>query len=194
MDLKNLEPGIKDNPKETPDEEVEETIDIPLAEESKDEKKGEITSRIITDEEEIKKIEQEKKVTNVMVDASTRTCAAMRLEACENDVTIDAVYNQRLETLMQNTDLDEKGFNLSKHVLDNAFQVAKELGVPDKEDTDTIFLLSQVVEGKFNPRERLQAVRAARKRKPSSTLTEKQKKERRRKNKAARKARKKNRK
>lgn len=197
MDLSNLNPAVGSSDTKTVEKENNEqaNINIPLSEEATPIEGTDLTARVITDEEEIKKIEANKNLKNIMIDAVTRTTAQMRLEACENDVTLDSVYNTRLETTMANDKLDEKGFELAKQVLDSAFGVAKELGVPDKDDTETIFLLAKVATGEMNPREEMDAVKLkASNLKRPSMISKKERSKRRQKNKAAKKARRKGRK
>lgn len=197
MDLSNLKPAVD---KARVEEIVDAAIDLPLNEPETEVKlegsSGELTdvfARTITDKEEIAKIEAKKKINNILIDAVTRQTAQIRLEACENDVTIDSVYNTRLQELMKNEDLDERGFNLAKTVLDNAFKVARNMGVPDKEDTDTIFLLAKVATGELNAREQIEytKLRPVERR---ERISDKVKSKRRVKSKEARKARRKGRK
>jgi len=192
MDLSNLNPALEDKDS---DVEVEEKIELPLTDEPQPVEGTDLTARVVTDKDEIEKIQAEKAVNNIMIDAVTRTVAQLRLEACENDVTFDAVYNNRLQSIMDNDKLDENGFKLAKQVLDSAIDVAKELGAPDKEDTQTIFLLAKVATGEFNPREEMEAVKLSKMASKSPRkISKKELDKKRKKNKAARKARRKGRK
>lgn len=168
MDLSNLDPAIKKN------------VAIPLVD-----KEG-ITARLVEKPEAVIKKENEEKIQNIFIDATTRATAQIRLEACENGVTIDAVYNERLHTLISNEALDKRAFETAKAILDQAHLVAKEMGVPDKEDADTIFLLSKVATGELNAREHIAEVRAVHKKNAASGLSPKDRKKRKKKNKEAR--------
>lgn len=196
MDLSNLNPAVK-----KPDTTIEsdnviahsesiENTTISNNTEIKDQLKG----RVITDPEEIAAIEAKKKQMHLIVDAATRVAAQMRLEACENDVTMDAVYNERLVTLMADKTLDENGFKFAKLVLDGAFKVAKDLGVPNKEDAATILLLAKTATGEFNPREELEGARIITSKKSRSTLTLKERIVKKKKSKQSKQSRKTNRK
>lgn len=206
MDFSKLEPGLKHieskddkSNKEQVEELIDEslnpkdfsdTIDLPLA----DDETTEVKASVVTDPEKIKELDAKSQMKDVMVDAITKTSAQMRLEACENGVSIDSVYNTRIETLMNSEDLDEDAYKVAKIVVDNAYKVAKECGVPDKDDTDTIFALAQVATGDFNPREEIAAVKARQAAMLKSKITSKEKSKRRKKNKMAKKARKQGRK
>lgn len=135
-------------------------IDLPLVGDA--DSPSEIKAKLITDPAEIAKQESKYHIRNILIDAVTRQTAQMRLEACENDVTLESVYNVRLETLMKNDKLDKTGFELAKTVLDNSLKVALSMGIPSKDDTDTIFLLAQVATGELNSREQINKIKAMR--------------------------------